>query len=179
MITVAGVRFRTAGKIYFFDPAGLPIHKGDHVIVETARGIEFGTVVGELKEVEEDKVISPLKPVLRIANQRDEEQEAANKQKEKVLSQLQKWYPQVNAFEAQLRPYDEQLKLLRQNEIILRHNETHAQWALHDQRLENQSLADELQEYRDFIDSIPQEILEELKARYEMSEQLQQQQQEM
>ena len=83
MITVAGVRFRTAGKIYFFDPAGLPIHKGDHVIVETARGIEFGTVVGELKEVEEDKVISPLKPVLRIANQRDEEQEAANKQKEK------------------------------------------------------------------------------------------------
>lgn len=103
----------------------------------------------------------------------------ANKQREKVLRRLEKWYPQVNAFEAKLRPYDEQLKLLRQNETILRHNETQAQWALHDQRLENQSLAYELQEYRDFIDSIPQEISEELKARYEMSGQLQQQQQEM
>ena len=96
--------------------------------------------------------------------------------RKKVLSQLQKWYPQVNAFETRLRPYDEQLKLLQQNETILRYNETQAQWALHDQRLENQSLAYELQEYRDFIDSIPQEIFEELKARYEMSEQLQQQQ---
>ncbi len=103
----------------------------------------------------------------------------ANKQREKVLRRLEKWYPQVNAFEAKLRPYDEQLKLLRQNETILRHNETQAQWALHDQRLQNQSLAYELQEYRDFIDAIPQKILEELKARYEMSEQLQQQQQEM
>ena len=103
----------------------------------------------------------------------------ANKQREKVLRRLEKWYPQVNAFEARLRPYDEQLKLLQQNETILRHNEKQAQWALHDQRLENRSLAYELQEYRNFIDSIPKEILEELKARYEMSEQQQMQQQEM
>ena len=83
MVKVVGVRFRTAGKIYFFDPGKFSIKKGDHVIVETARGIEFGTVVGDMKEVEDDKVIQPLKPVLRIANQRDVEQEAANKLKEK------------------------------------------------------------------------------------------------
>ena len=83
MIKVVGVRFRTAGKIYFFDPGKLRIKKGDFVIVETARGIEFGTVVGDMREVEEDKVIQPLKPVIRIANQRDIEQEAANKGKEK------------------------------------------------------------------------------------------------
>lgn len=83
MIKVIGVRFRTAGKIYFFDPLKLDIKKGDNVIVETARGIEFGTVVGEPKEIEDDKVIQPLKPVLRIATQKDKEQETANKVKEK------------------------------------------------------------------------------------------------
>ncbi len=83
MIKVVGIRFRTAGKIYFFDPGKFTVKKGDHVIVETARGIEFGTAVSDAKEVEEDKVIQPLKPVLRIANQRDVEQEAANKEKEK------------------------------------------------------------------------------------------------
>ena len=88
MIKVVGVRFRTAGKIYFFDPGKLRIKKGDFVIVETARGIEFGTVVGDMREVEEDKVIQPLKPVIRIANQRDIEQEAANKVKEKEAYQI-------------------------------------------------------------------------------------------
>lgn len=83
MTKVIGVRFRTAGKIYFFNPGKFQIKKGDSVIVETARGIEFGTVVGEQKEVEDDKVFQPLKPVLRIATSRDLEQEAANKLKEK------------------------------------------------------------------------------------------------
>ena len=83
MIKVVGVRFRKAGKIYFFDPLKFHIKKGDNVIVETARGIEFGTVVGDIKEIEEDKVIQPLKPVLRVATQKDKEQEAANKLKEK------------------------------------------------------------------------------------------------
>ena len=83
MIKVIGVRFRTAGKIYFFDPLELEIKRGDHVIVETARGIEYGTVVSDVKEVEEDKVVQPLKPVIRIATERDDEQEAANKVKEK------------------------------------------------------------------------------------------------
>lgn len=83
MVKVIGVRFRTAGKIYFFDPLNFEVKRDDHVIVETARGIEFGTVVSAPREVEEDKVIQPLKPVLRIANEKDIEQEAANKIKEK------------------------------------------------------------------------------------------------
>ena len=83
MIKVIGVRFRTAGKVYFFDPGKLEIKQGDHVIVETARGIEYGTVIGAPREIEADKVVQPLKSVLRIANQKDDEQEASNRQKEK------------------------------------------------------------------------------------------------
>lgn len=83
MVKVIGVRFRTAGKIYFFNPGNFEIKQGDHVIVETARGIEYGTVIGEPKEVEEEKVVQPLKSVLRIANKKDDEQEEANRQKEK------------------------------------------------------------------------------------------------
>lgn len=83
MIKVIGVRFRTAGKIYYFDPVKFHIKKGTHVIVETARGVEYGTVVGDMKEVPDDKVVQPLKPVLRMATTRDDEQEAANKEKEK------------------------------------------------------------------------------------------------
>ena len=83
MVKVIGVRFRTAGKIYFFDPGKLKISRNDHVIVETARGIEYGTVVGSPREVPPEKVIQPLKPVLRIATERDDEQEANNKKKEK------------------------------------------------------------------------------------------------
>lgn len=83
MIRVIGVRFRTAGKIYYFDPGRLEIKRNDHVIVETARGIEYGTVVGDPRDVEEDKVVQPLKSVLRVATPKDDEQEAANRQKEK------------------------------------------------------------------------------------------------
>ncbi len=83
MTRVVGIRFRTAGKIYFFDPLHFEIKRGDNVIVETARGIEFGTAVSDIREVADDKVIQPLKPVLRVASERDREQEAANKLKEK------------------------------------------------------------------------------------------------
>lgn len=83
MIRVIGVRFRTAGKIYYFDPGKLEIKKNDHVIVETARGIEYGTVVGDPKEEPEENVIQPLKAVLRVATPKDDEQEAGNKQREK------------------------------------------------------------------------------------------------
>ncbi len=83
MVKVIGVRFRTAGKIYYFDPKDFDVKRDSHVIVETARGVEYGTVVGEPKEVEEDKVVSPLKPVIRIATERDDEQELKNKEKEK------------------------------------------------------------------------------------------------
>lgn len=80
---VIGVRFRTAGKIYYFDPREFTIKRDDHVIVETARGIEFGTVVMPPKDLEEAKVVQPLKPVLRLATPKDVEQEAANRKKEK------------------------------------------------------------------------------------------------
>lgn len=83
MTKVVGIRFRTAGKIYFFDPLHYEIKRGDNVIVETARGIEFGTAVSDVREVEDDKVVQPLKPVMRVASERDREQEAANKLKEK------------------------------------------------------------------------------------------------
>lgn len=83
MVKVIGVRFRTAGKIYYFDPGKLQIKRNDHVIVETARGIEYGTVVCDPKEVEDDKVVQPLKAVLRVATPKDDEQETSNKQKEK------------------------------------------------------------------------------------------------
>ncbi len=83
MINVIGVRFRPAGKVYFFDPAGMDIKTGDHVIVETARGIEFGHVVLGSRAVDESKVIQPLKPVIRMATAADEETEHRNKEKEK------------------------------------------------------------------------------------------------
>ena len=79
MIKVIGVRFRTAGKIYFFDPVQFDVKRGDHVIVETARGVEYGTVVGGIKEVADDEVMQPLKPVLRIATPKDDKQEEENK----------------------------------------------------------------------------------------------------
>ncbi len=88
MVRVIGVRFRTAGKIYYFDPVDFPVQKGDHVIVETARGVEYGTVICDPKDVEDDKVVQPLKPVLRIAGERDDEQEANNKRKEKDAFQI-------------------------------------------------------------------------------------------
>ncbi|HHU72785.1 MAG TPA: stage 0 sporulation family protein [Clostridiales bacterium] len=83
MINVIGVRFRKAGKIYYFDPAGNHIEQGNNVIVETARGIEYGKVVLGSREVEDDKVVQPLKPVIRIATEEDDKIEQKNKEKEK------------------------------------------------------------------------------------------------
>lgn len=84
MIKVVGVRFRQAGKIYYFDPAGHPIRRDDHVIVETVRGIEYGKVVLPIRFVKEDEVVLPLKQILRIATNEDikqmkKNQEAARK----------------------------------------------------------------------------------------------------
>jgi len=83
MINVIGVRFRKAGKIYYFDPAGNHIEQGNNVIVETARGIEYGKVVLGSREVEDNKVVQPLKPVIRIATEEDDKIEQKNKEKEK------------------------------------------------------------------------------------------------
>ena len=88
MIKVIGVRFRTAGKIYFFSPGKLEIRQGDHVIVETARGVEFGRVVSGPKEVKEEEVVRPLKSVIRIATEQDEKTEEKNREKEKEAFQI-------------------------------------------------------------------------------------------
>ncbi|CAM3964803.1 PSP1 C-terminal domain-containing protein [Alicyclobacillus pomorum] len=79
MYSVVGVRFKPAGKIYYFDPGKLPIERKDHVIVETARGIEYGEVVVGRKEVTEDDVVLPLKQVIRIADEKDAEVVAENR----------------------------------------------------------------------------------------------------
>ncbi len=83
MVNVIGVRFRKAGKVYFFDPAGYEIKQGDNVIVETARGIEYGHVVLGPRDVEDNKIIQPLKPVIRQATDEDDAVEKKNKEKEK------------------------------------------------------------------------------------------------
>ena len=82
MINVIGVRFRTAGKIYYFDPLDYDLETAMHVIVETARGVEMGTVLIPPKEVDDDKVVQPLKPVIRIATDDDEKVIEKNKEKE-------------------------------------------------------------------------------------------------
>lgn len=83
MTTIIGVRFRNVGKVYYFSPKDLDICVGDHVIVETARGVEYGHVVLGPKEVEDEKVVQPLKDVIRVATPKDDAREEANRRKEK------------------------------------------------------------------------------------------------
>lgn len=82
MIKVVGIRFKKAGKVYYFGPNDLNIKKGDYLIVETARGVEFGECVVGIKEISEEEVIAPLKNVLRIATDKDIEKHKENKSKE-------------------------------------------------------------------------------------------------
>ena len=83
MVKVVGVRFRQAGTIYYFDPVDFELEVSNHVIVETARGVEMGTVLIAPKEVEDEQVVSPLKPVIRIATEEDEAVVEKNREKEK------------------------------------------------------------------------------------------------
>lgn len=83
MVKIVGVRFRNAGKVYYFDPKDYKIKPGDHVIVETARGIEYATVSGKVQEVADHKVVQPLKPVIRVANAEDDARAKRNREKER------------------------------------------------------------------------------------------------
>ena len=83
MTKVIGVRFRTAGKVYFFAPGKFNIDTGDQVIVETARGVEIGSVVTGIREIDDGQILQPLKPVIRIATQEDKRKETKNREKEK------------------------------------------------------------------------------------------------
>lgn len=83
MKIIIGVSFRQAGKVYFFDPGDKQIERGQHVIVETAKGVEYGTVVLPNREMAEERIVAPLKKIIRIATQKDEETEQQNREKEK------------------------------------------------------------------------------------------------
>lgn len=83
LVTIVGIRFKRAGKIYYFSPGEYDLEKGDHAIVETARGIEYGEVVIPRQEVEEGKIVSPLKTVIRKATEADTRKVEENHRKEK------------------------------------------------------------------------------------------------
>ena len=83
MIEIIGVRFKKAGKLYYFDPDGMQMEEGSHAIVETVRGVEYGTVIKSNTLVDESEVIQPLKKVIRKATPEDDESEAQNRLREK------------------------------------------------------------------------------------------------
>ena len=83
MADIIGVRFKAVGKIYYFDPVNFNVKKNDYVIVETSRGIEIGEVVFDRREIKDDEIVKPLKPIVRVANSKDIAQKEENKKKEK------------------------------------------------------------------------------------------------
>ena len=102
MIKIVGIRFRNTGKIYYFDPLDYDLDPAMHVIVETARGIEMGTVMIAPKEVDEDKVVQPLKPVIRVATDEDEKVVERNREKEKEAFKICKEKIQKHNLEMKL-----------------------------------------------------------------------------
>ena len=88
MVKVVGVKFKTAGKVYYFDPADLQVEIGTNVIVETARGMEFGTVNMTEKEVHPSEIVSPLKKIIRIAGEKDYKKHKENVQKKERALKL-------------------------------------------------------------------------------------------
>lgn len=102
MTRVVGIRFQKAGKIYYFDPCGFDLETGMHAIVETARGVEMGTVLIPPRDVEDEKVIQPLKPVIRIATDEDEKTVEKNKEKEKEAFEICKEKIQKHGLEMKL-----------------------------------------------------------------------------
>jgi len=103
MPLVVGVSFRKVGKVYYFDPGDLDLHEGAFVIAETARGVEFGEVVMEPKEVSEDELVAPLKRIVRVATGEDLEREAANRDREKHA---------IEVCERKIREHNLPMKLL-------------------------------------------------------------------
>ena len=88
MINIVGVRFKNAGKIYYFDPVDFEIEEDMDVVVETARGLEYGTIVVGKKEIDEESLVSPLKPIIRIATEEDTKIYRENKEKAKETFEL-------------------------------------------------------------------------------------------
>ena len=88
MANIIGVRFKKAGKIYFFDPAGNQVSRGEHVIVETSMGMEYGEVVISNRQLPQEKIVAPLKKIIRVANRQDARQNEENKKQEKEAFKL-------------------------------------------------------------------------------------------
>jgi cell fate regulator YaaT (PSP1 superfamily) len=82
MTEVVGIRFERAGKIYYFEPGELQVSYGDRVVVESSRGLDFGTVTTPVQDIEPDKIPQPLRPIIRIATEEDEKKYQENKEKE-------------------------------------------------------------------------------------------------
>ncbi|NMA93534.1 MAG: stage 0 sporulation family protein [Clostridiales bacterium] len=104
MVIVAGVRFKPAGKIYYFDPVDMDLKSGDNVIVETARGIEFGTLASDLMEIPQADIVQPLKPIIRLADEDDIARHEENlKKKEKSLAICQE---KIDKHGLEMKPVD-------------------------------------------------------------------------
>ena len=103
MAKVVGVRFRNVGKIYYFNPKNYKVKPGDHVIVETARGVEYGKVVLAPKDVVDDQVVHPLKEVLRVATKDDDEREKYNRERERAAFKI---------FQKKIREHGLEMKLI-------------------------------------------------------------------
>ena len=106
---VVGVRFRTAGKIYYFDPGDIEIKRAANVIVETARGVEFGTVVGDPMYISGRKINQPLKQVIRVATEEDREKEKANRAREREAFRL---------CQEKIRRHNLDMKLIDADEVL-------------------------------------------------------------
>ena len=111
MTKVVGVRFRNVGKIYYFSPKDYEIKTGDHVIVETARGIEYGKVVLAPREVGEEDVVHPLKEVLRVATKEDDEREAQNRVREREAFKI---------CQKKIREHGLEMKLEHLDQLLIR-----------------------------------------------------------
>ena len=103
MVKIVGVRFRSSGKTYYFDPGDFEIRSGANVIVETVRGIEFGTVAGNPREVTEEEILQPLRPILRMATEEDVQRAARNREKEREA---------MSICREKIRKHDLEMKLI-------------------------------------------------------------------
>ena len=104
MTEIIGVRFKDVGKIYYFSPSGSKIECGNHVIVETARGIECGEVVIANRKVDDKKVIQPLKSIMRIATEKDLETQQKNREKEQEIMKV--FTRKISEHKLDMKPID-------------------------------------------------------------------------
>ena len=124
MAKVVGVRFRNVGKIYYFNPKNYKVKPGDHVIVETARGVEYGKVVLAPKDVVDDQVVHPLKEVLRVATKDDDEREKYNRERERDAFKICQKKIREHGLEMKLGLNAEVILLINNKVVVLLYSQT-------------------------------------------------------